>query len=98
MFLYADVYPPRLYNSSDPDQGNSTGWLVNATKAAERTTQPQLLSVSAAAGYRLPALPSIAPGSHTTTPAFTNASHGQGAPEGMKSVRADLRSHLKGIG
>lgn len=102
MFLYAEVHPPKLYNSSDPDQRNSTGWLVNATKAAEMlpngTTQPQLLSVAATAVYRLPALPSVSPSSHTNTPPFTNTTHGHGAPESAKIDRTDVSSRLEGIG
>lgn len=82
MSLYAEVHPPRPYNSSDPDLGNSTGWAANATEAAgllpAGTTQPQLLSVAAAAaGYRLPALPSIAPGRRVSTPTAPNAPRGQ---------------------
>lgn len=93
MSLYAEVHPPRPYNSSDPDLGNSTGWAANATEAAgllpAGTTQPQPLSVAAAAGYRLPALPSIAAGRRVSTPTVPNAPRGQGAPESMKSGRAD---------
>lgn len=100
MSLYAEVHPPRPYNSSDPDLGNSTGWAANATEAAgllpAGTTQPQLLSVAAAAaGYRLPALPSIAPGRRVSTPTVPNAPRGQGAPEGMESGRADVSSRLE---
>lgn len=102
MFLYAEVHPPKLYNSSNPEQRNSTGWLVNTSKAAEKlpngTTQPQLFSVAATGGYRLPALPSIGPNSNTSNHGFTNTAHGQGSPEGMKIDRINVSSRLEGTG
>lgn len=88
MSLYAEVQPPRLYESPDPGEVNGTSSIINATTETELlwngTSQPQLLSITAA-GYTPPALstssPSITPAIHVSTPTAPNAPEGASAPE-----------------
>lgn len=105
MSLYAEVQPPRLYESPDPGEVN--GSIANATAETELllngTSQPQLLSITAA-GYTLPALstssPSITPAIHISTPTAPNAPEGASAPESRndgETILSQLNSNLAGI-
>lgn len=107
MSLYAEVHPPRLYESPDPGEVNSTSSATNAKTETElpwnSTSQPQLFSITAA-GYTLPALstssPSITPAIHISTPTAPNAAEGASAPERRsngETVLSQLNSNLAGI-
>lgn len=103
MSLYAEVHPPRLYESPDPGEVNGTGATINATTETEllwnSTSQPQLLSITAA-GYTLPELstssPSITPAIHVSTPTAPNAPEGARRNNG-ETVLSQLNSNLAGI-
>lgn len=107
MSLYAEVQPPRLYDSPDPGEVNGTGSIINATAETEllwsSTSQPQLLSITAA-GYTLPPLstssPSITPAVHVSTPTAPNVPEGASAPERRnngETILSQLHSNLAGI-
>uniref|UniRef100_A0A8D3AE82 phospholipase A2 n=1 Tax=Scophthalmus maximus TaxID=52904 RepID=A0A8D3AE82_SCOMX len=98
MALYAEVYPPTLYESTNPTESdvNSTSSIINTTTHSEipnsSTTDPQLFSITdAASTVPTPSTSSpsasISPLTNVTTSTVTNKSE---TPRGSVPERLQL--------